>query len=450
MLLQNNKTILNMLLELFFRELERLKIRYCVIGNYEKLPEYTSNDVDFWVDDVSLSLNALMKSAKEVGVNIYMQNITANGSNNYFYTVIEGKIEIIKIDLMSETAYKSFMPIVSSDLINKNRIKFKTFFVANELIEGIMHLLYPLITFGTVKEKYRDKIFNLSSSIEFKNILVNILGDELGENTFSEIQKHNWKIIERSAIKIKKYLLLKMLMELNFKRLIIIFKYFYSIFKRSFNKNGIVISFTGIDGAGKSSIKDYLIDNSDKYFAKARNKEFYWRPFLLPRIANVVGSKGQKEMFDISGKRIVNSNFLDNFKGMIKYFYYAADFIFGQVKYFKEAHTGGLIVFDRYHFDNIIYPERFGFKLNKRLMRFFDKYIIPQPDILFYFTADSDVLYERKHEIDLGEINAQKSIYSEEMNIRKDIITISTDDSFDNSINAVLSECFQFMNKRYL
>ncbi|MBE9489610.1 MAG: hypothetical protein IMY67_04900 [Bacteroidetes bacterium] len=448
MLLQNNKTILNMLLGLFFREMGRLKIRYCVIGNYEKLPEYTSNDVDFWVDDVSLSLNVLMKSAKEVGLNIYMQNIIANGSNNYFYTVIEGKIEIVKIDLMNETAYKSFIPIVSSDLINKNRIKFKTFFVANELIEGVMHLLYPLITFGTVKKKYRDKIFNLSSSVDFKDILVDILGDKLGGNIFYEIQKNNWEMIERNAVKIKKYLLLKMLMELNFKRLIIIFKYLYSVFKRSFNKNGIVISFTGVDGAGKSSIKDYLIDNSDKYFAKARNKEFYWRPFLLPRIANVVGSKGQKEILDISGKRIVNSNFLDNFKGMIKYFYYVADFIFGQIKYFKVSHTGGLVVFDRYHFDNIIYPERFGFKLSKRFMRFFDKYIIPQPDILFYFTADSNVLYERKHEIDVDEINVQKSIYAEEMNIHKNIITISTDGSFDGSVDDVLLKCFNFMSLR--
>jgi hypothetical protein len=127
--------MLKNLLVLFFEQLELNNVDYCVVGNYYELPEYTSNDVDLWAGDTDVALSILLKCSQQIGLKLYMQNKTANGSNNYFYVVKQGKIDIIKIDLMRETAYKSVIPIVTSDLIKKNRIKYKNFFVANELLE---------------------------------------------------------------------------------------------------------------------------------------------------------------------------------------------------------------------------------------------------------------------------------------------------------------------------
>jgi thymidylate kinase len=338
---------------------------------------------------------------------------------------------------------------VTSNLIKSNREKYKGFFVANDLIESVMHLLYPLVTFGEVKEKYKEKLYTFSKSPEYVELIESILGKKIGARIISEIQEENWVALQHEAGNVRKYLFKKTFLNISFFRLKIFINFFITIFYRTVGKNGIVISFTGIDGAGKTSIKEHLINNSDKYFTKNRKIEFYWRPFLLPRVAQVIGSKGQKETLDGSGKRVVNSGLISSFKNLMKYFYYAADFIFGQIKYFKEAHTGGLVIFDRYHFDNIIYPERFGFKVNRIIMRMFDKVFIPQPDRLFYFTADAQVLFDRKHEIDIDEINAQKKIYSTEMNFNKNVITIDTGCSFNDSINNVLLECLEFMSNRY-
>lgn len=445
----NNKSILSALLDFFFQSLEKNSIHYCVVGNYFNLPEYTNNDVDIWVDDIKSSEELLLKFAKKLGLRLYMQNKTANGSNNYFYHKSEVGIEVVKIDLMLETAYKSIIPIVPGELIKHNRVKYKNFYVANEHIEGVMHLLYPLMEFGIVKEKYKNKLVNLSQHDEYRDVITKILGDDLGNQVISSTQNEDWSSIEGKVASIRRHLLLKTLLTFNFNRLNIMIKFVSCIFRRITTKNGIVICFTGIDGAGKTSIKEYLINNADKYFAKNRKIEFYWRPFLLPRIAKLVGSKGQNEVYDQSGKRIIRSNSISSLKNICKYIYYVSDFVLGQIKYFKKSHTGGLVVFDRYHFDNIIYPERFGFILKKSTMRFFDQYIIPQPDILFYFTADTNMLYERKREIDIGEINQQKALYADEMKIRKDIVTISTDSSFDSSINEVLLRCFELMSHRY-
>ena len=437
------------LLNRLFYKLEKESIKYCVIGNYINLPEFTSNDVDFWVGDIDKAEEILMESAKEIGLSLYMQNKTANGTNNYFYDPCSKGVEIVKIDLMTETAYKSIFPIVSSNLIANNIEEYNGFNVANETIEGVMHLLYPLVAFGIVKDKYKDKLLILADDNLFREQVLSILGVELGQSVLNKLKKGDWKGVELNYKKVRRYLIFRTFIKIDFKRLMTFSSFFSSIVKRVFSKNGIVVSFTGIDGAGKTSIKEYLMKNSDKYFSKNRRVEFYWRPFLLPRLSKLVKMEGQKEVYNESGRRLVSQNKASIFKGMIKYCYYILDFIFGKIKYFKESHTGGLVIFDRYHFDNIVYPERFGFSINKSLMRFMDKFIIPQPDILFYFTADTLVLYERKHEIDIDVINAQKKMYSEEINLRKNVITIDTGVTFDESVGNVLKECFRAMSKRY-
>ena len=434
----------------FFIALKENSINYCVIGNYRDLPEHTENDVDFWVDNVDKAERQLLHLAKGLGLQLYLQNKTASGSNNYFYYILDNSVEVVKIDLMHETSYKSILTIVSSDLIEKNRLKYKAFFVTNPLIEGVMHLLYPLLAFGVVKDKYKKKLIALSLTGDFSKCLCSILGDNLGSQLLTSMQNGDWASVEGRVGAIRMRIFLNTIKAFNFRRLQIAFNFMSSLVNRIFNKNGIVISFTGIDGAGKTSIKKYLIENSDKYFAKNRVSEFYWRPFLLPRISRIVGLKCQKEIYNNSGKRVLKSSNLENLKSHMKYIYYVVDFLFGRIKYFKNTHTGGLAVFDRYHFDNIIYPERFGFNVSKKLMRYVDKYIIPQPDIIFYFTAKTEILYKRKYEIDIDEINIQKNIYCSEITFRDDIVTIDTECSLDTTVNEVLFKILGLMSQRYV
>ncbi len=443
----------NMLKDLLlnlFEQLDCNKIEYCVIGNYAELPDYTSNDVDIWVDNYIAAETILYQSAKKLGLRLYLQNKTANGSNNYFYfNNCNKEIETIKIDLMIETSYKSLVPIVSGDLIKKNRDTYNGFFVANKVIESVMHLLYPLITFGIVREKYKEKLYQINKTQEFQYHLKTIVGREHFILIKAFIEANNWHSVEMMSNSIKRYLILKMFFKSDTSRIKIFFRFIASICSRIKQKNGLVISFTGIDGAGKTSIKEYMIKNSNNFFTKNRSKEFYWRPFLLPRIAHILRTKGQTEAIDDSGKRVVHLSRLSSIANMLKYIYYSADFVLGQMKYFKQSHTGGLIVFDRYHFDNIIYPERFGFKVSKKIMLFFDRHIIPQPDIQFYFNAQPKILYERKHEIGIDEINKQQILYADEINKRGDIIEICTNGSFDNSVNEVWSHCLEQMSHRY-
>ncbi len=445
----SNSGRLKAVLVRYFSALGENDIEYCVIGNYADLPDYTSNDVDMWVDDIPKAEELLLESAKDVGLQLYIRNQTANGSNNYFYAYEQGAVEIVKIDLMRELAYRSIFPIVDSEQIRRNRSRYKDFFVANEVIEGAMHLLYPLATFGEVKEKYREKLRHLASNREFGEVVGQILGEKLASRIIPELQTGMWSSIEQQSGHVRNKLIRRALSTLDLERLKIIGEFGISLVRRAFKKNGIVIGFTGIDGAGKSSIKTELMRTSDRYFTKNRKLEHYWRPFLLPRISKFTGGKGQNEVYDGSGKRLLERGRFHAPKNAAKYMYYVADFVLGQISYFKVCHTGGIVIFDRYHFDNIIYPERFGFNVNKRLMRLIDRVLVPQPDVLFYFTANTETLFERKREIDIDEINQQKGLYESEIKRRTDVVVVQTDGTFDDSIQEVLLNCFAVMNRRY-
>ena len=183
---------------------------------------------------------------------------------------------------------------------------------------------------------------------------------------------------------------------------------------------------------------------------KGKTKAFYWRPFLLPRLAVLFKKRDKEnEAYEISGKRVYKKSYKNTLLSYIKYFYYVLDFILGRVLYLRSIKTGGLVVFDRYHLDNIIYPERFGFSISPEVMRFIDKWCVPQPDILFYLTADAKTLYERKKEIAVNVINAQKELYQTEMNYNKRILGVNTNGNVEDTYNEIIFLCLQNMAKRY-
>jgi len=443
-------TALNKLFTSLISAFDDNGVDYCVIGNYENLPDSTDNDVDFWVDNILDAEALLLDIALNNGIKLYMQNKTAIGSNNYFYKVENNKIELIKIDLMTETSYKSCFEIVSSNTIKNNRSRYNGFYIANSQVECVMHILYPLISLGVVKDKYKTKLKEMVSDYHFIEILTECVGLENKDIICSSVSSEDWGLIIDHRRKITSFVILKTIKNLGRNRAYIFFRFFYSIFYRVIKKNGLFIVISGVDGAGKSTLKERLMVLSDSYFTKSRSRDFYWRPFLIPRISSLLKVEGGAEVVMNTGVRKLPMGFFHLAKYYIKYLYYVVDFFFGKIKYYSSLHRGGLVLFDRYHFDNIVYPERFGFSVNKIIMRFIDKLIIPQPDILFYFTGNPETLYQRKKEISINDIVVQDKKYRSELRHKKNSKIIYTDKTIQETEFDVLMICLKHLSERYV
>ncbi|MBI2412852.1 MAG: hypothetical protein HYV24_06560 [Deltaproteobacteria bacterium] len=443
------ETALGGLLKTLFAELERSGLPYCVCGNYEGLPEYTSHDVDIWTSDVAAFEAALYASAQKCGLMLYLRNRLANGSNNFFYKT-HPEIEFVHIDVMSECSWASFVPIVRSRTIGEGRVKYRGFYVAEPVVESAMHLLYPLLHAGKVKDKYREKIFSLRDNARFALIVEEAVGKDGAAELRAKISRRDWKGIEKDAVRLRLKTFLNSLAKDNIRVAKAFLSFAWTNVARLFSPSGLFIVVMGPDGCGKTTLSGRLLEKFGDCFTSGKLKKFYWRPFLLPRIADLSPFRKNKKPKNDSedvGLRTVDMSPRARLSYLLKFLYYWADFVTGRLRYQSAWSRGGLVFFDRYYYDHMVYPERFGFSVPKSLMRALGR-LIPDPDLKFYLHAPPKRLLERKQELPAEEIMRQQEEYQRLISSLKGGHTIDTSRTIEETEQEIMRICASFMANR--
>lgn len=168
------------------------------------------------------------------------------------------------------------------------------------------------------------------------------------------------------------------------------------------NHKGLVITFTGVDGAGKSTIIEEVKNIvSDKFRRKV--VVIRHRPSLLPILSEYkYGKEGaQKKVLQQLPRTGKNDSKISSF---FRFSYYYTDYLLGQFYIFaKYIMRGYVVLYDRYYFDFIIDGKRSNITLNKGFIKALYHLIYhPQINVLLY--APAEKILQRKKELD------QKSI----------------------------------------
>jgi thymidylate kinase len=446
------------LLTKMFMEFDDLEIGYCVCGNYDGLPESTSHDVDIWVSDLRIAFKILLSISLVLGLKVYLSNRTANGYNVFLYRNCGFFIEIYHLDLLQDCSWFSCVPLVSKSVIGANLKRYNGFWVANDEVETVMHFIYPLVTNGLVKKKYREKVFNFRNSLFFQNSINHLFGQKIGRYLIDKIDTREWTSVEETKNKLRIRLMTRVLMGVvrpSFNNFI---AFFESNVSRLFKPSGLFIAFVGLDGAGKTTIINSLEGFFQEGFASGKVQNYYWRPFLLPEPGRLIRwfrrnertefSEASTDFFDYRVAKTKHSIFKSPLY-FFKFFYYLLDFILGRLKYQGAWSRGGVVCFDRYYYDLLVFPERFGFKVPKGLIRFFSHFI-PKPDICFYLYSPSKVLLERKGEVPEQEIIRQTAEYDRLSMEYSNIIKIDTSKSIRETHSEIITNCLETMRSRYV
>ena len=173
-------------------------------------------------------------------------------------------------------------------------------------------------------------------------------------------------------------------------------------------RNNFIISFSGVDGAGKTTIlkmvKEKLFENDVKVI------ELRSRPSILPILSAVKYGKTRAEakVTDTLPRKGENSSKISSY---LRFFYYLTDYILGQFYiYFRYIRRGYVVFYDRFYFDYITDSKRSNLIITPRVALFFLRFI-KEPDLNIFLYAPSKIILERKKELDAATIQSLTNDY---------------------------------------
>lgn len=449
------KSDLSEILIPLFRKIHSLNISYCVCGNYDSLPYFTENDVDIWTNNSKALVRIVEEICDTLNYKIYLKNTNAIGTNIFIFTnTASSKKNIIHLDILMACCWHGILPLTKSRTIEEHRKSYKDFYVADETVDAAMHLMYPISHFGKVPTKYHYDIVKEARNENFWEIVKEGWGKTFSEKIMTLVKNGLWNELEEEFAKQKLKLTVRALCMMRMTEVKSVLLFAWSNIERLTQPNGLFIAFVGPDGCGKTTIQNKLDPFFLKGFSKGKIKKFYWRPFLLPRISQLIprGKKAinEKSMNESPADRL-DYRHVGLHKRMfhcLKLIYYWLDYLIGRSRYQGAWSRGGVVCFDRYWGDLLVFPERFGLNVPKWLVRLLGVFV-PKPDIVFYLHAEPEVLIGRKLELPLEEMRKQTEEYQSLCRRYDNYVQIDGDQSVTNVIKDVIEVSLTTMSKRY-
>jgi thymidylate kinase len=165
---------------------------------------------------------------------------------------------------------------------------------------------------------------------------------------------------------------------------------------------GLVITFSGVDGAGKSTVINHVKERLEKKWRK-RVVVIRHRPSVLPILSAWKYGKEGAEARSVQNLPRQGQNFGLG-SSLVRFGYYYLDYVVGQVViWLKHTRRGHIVLYDRYYFDFINDGRRSNISLptgfTQALYAFVNK-----PKLNFFLYADPQEILRRKQELSASTI----------------------------------------------
>lgn len=424
-----------------FKRLNNENIRYCVVRNYEYLPDSThGSDVDMWVhtDDL-VSFEEILKS---VSKEAEMPLVSYYDHPTQYKVCYMGIQDGVQLDIFKGNIYWGNKIMFSGESIERNIVMNNNLKVLNEEFTDLMSVIKEFIYTQQCKQKYIDKIYKTGQfSYEKLKRYLDCFHDEflqffakcICNQSINENMKRLAKL-SRNCI--------------TDKGAVSLWKFKFSKLKRLSKKPGFVICVEGTDGAGKS----YIIDKIEPMLNGAfHNKLTYnhLRPNYFPDIAVLFGRRKKNQAVQVVSNPHSSkpSGFL---LSIVRVSYYMLDYSIGYlISIFPQICTRyHVYIFDRYFYDYYIDQRRAHVNLPKCIYRFFELFV-PSPDITLCLGGDPEIIYNRKPETSLEEVTRQTKELRAFCHNRKNTFWIDTTISPEESIKQAMNAIISVMSERF-
>ena len=365
--------------------------KYAVLRNFEGLPEdNASRDIDIVINhkDLKKTLPSLIRLIDESG-----WRIVTYLNNGRLITLVCGiihnnKTELIQWDFFLNTSVYGIMLIEAEELLEEREFN-GTLYHVSKSYEFLDKYIYNRVVGEDYPSKYQTLRDRVGKSEKVKIKLKKIFGDD------------NIEVIDN----MKKKDLLKKVFLCNIKNHF--FRTFGYIIKSqwlylsSFLSSNIAVSlsFTGPDGAGKTTVIDLLKKDISSVFEKSTNY-YHFRPELFPNLGDAANSSGIKKVVDRDYSNPHRSRKKGVLNSFVRLCYYTLDYSIGfWIKVKPHCRLTKFIIFDRYYTDIISDSRRSCIDLSTKFLYYWGKLFIPRMNYNILLTADKDLILARKQEL---------------------------------------------------
>lgn len=442
------------LLKDFFDRLNKSGVCYCVLRNYETLPDSLGgSDLDLLVQEDRL--DEIYKLVKNIA---YLHGGRCISCiDDFKVTVINarfcGKYEDsslwwgLPIDLFATVGLRQYEYFETTSIL-ENSSMYRGVSVASPGDSAITAFLKECLANGKSRKNYEKDASRayMADESRYRKIMKDFFGLRVARlwgryltcggdaKTLRQISRRaRWALslraLSRNPARAVKNTCIS----------------YWRRWKRILKPPGFSIAIVGTDGSGKST----LIDGIEPIMEAALHKKpryEHLRPNLFPSIANLFGRPGVNGPVTDphAGKP---SGFIGSFARLL---YYSLDYIFG---YWLRVYPvlvkkQNLFLFDRYHYDYLVDPLRSRIKLPKWVIKAVTAFF-PQPNLVLCLGGDPVVIHARKPEMPLEEIERQVRELKLLCEKNKRAIWIDTACSIDESVDKALVAITSKMAARY-
>jgi thymidylate kinase len=159
----------------------------------------------------------------------------------------------------------------------------------------------------------------------------------------------------------------------------------------------MMFTFSGVDGAGKSTVIDQLKQMLEDRYRK-QVIVLRHRPSILPILSSYKYGREQAEQHAAATLPRQGHN-TNRISSMLRFAYYFTDYFFGQCYiWMRYIIRGKIVIYDRYYFDFMSDTKRSNIELPPAIAKFFYALIL-KPKLNFFLYASPEVIRQRKTEL---------------------------------------------------
>ena len=322
--------------------------------------------------------------------------------NNYMVVLKDSGL--LSVDTIWQFKRKEMVMLDERELLNSAVQRFNGIKTPSPMMDSSYTWLFYLLNGASVPEKYRQQFRHLST--EDKNQVQQFWKEKYSltnsdpESLF-EFQQSNQSILIKSIAANRT--------NTGSNKWRNKLSYYWDSLSSSLFKKGMIITFSGVDGAGKSTVIDNIRIQIEKGLRKKVIVKRH-RPSILPILSAWKHGKAAAEKRSASTLPRQGTN-KSSLSSLIRFAYYYFDYSIGQFYILiRYVWRGYVVIYDRYYFDFINDSKRSNINLPRSFTTGFYRFLI-KPDLNFFLYASPEDILKRKQELDADTIKALTEQY---------------------------------------